>query len=75
MGFELEALWDDGAFGFKHWYDFSQITRVSNHARLRAAVSMFKPFFLGELRLFKLSDLPAAKDWLTDAKRANCVIR
>ena len=22
-GFELEALWDDGAFGLKHWHDFS----------------------------------------------------
>jgi hypothetical protein len=24
-GFELEALWDDSAFGFKHWHDFSRI--------------------------------------------------
>ena len=70
-GFELEALWDDGAFGFKHWHDFSQIAVVSNHAWLRAAVRMFKPFFDGELRLFRLSDLPAAKDWLKDAKRAS----
>lgn len=31
-GFELEALWDDGAFGFKHWHDFSRIAVVSNHA-------------------------------------------
>ena len=26
-GFELEALWDDGAFGLKHWHDFSRIAR------------------------------------------------
>jgi hypothetical protein len=22
-GFDLEALWDDSAFGIKHWHDFS----------------------------------------------------
>jgi hypothetical protein len=31
---------------------------------------MFKPFFLGQVRLFELSELAAAKDWITDAKRA-----
>jgi enoyl-[acyl-carrier-protein] reductase (NADH) len=28
-GFELEALWDDSAFGIKHWHDFSQIALVN----------------------------------------------
>jgi hypothetical protein len=50
-GFELEALWDDAVLGVKHWHDFSQIAVVTNHAWLRAAVSMFKPFFHGEVRV------------------------
>jgi hypothetical protein len=33
-------------------------------------LSMFKPFIHGEVRLFGLSELAAAKDWITDAKRA-----
>jgi len=28
---------------------------------------MFKPFFHGEVRLFRLAELPAAKDWITKA--------
>ncbi len=66
-GFELGALWDDGAFGVKHWHDFSRIAVVADHAWLRGAVSMFKPFFPHEVRLFRLSDLAAAKAWLTGA--------
>jgi hypothetical protein len=37
---------------------------------LGALVGMFKPFFHGEVRLFGLSELPAAKDWITSAKKA-----
>lgn len=69
-GFELEALWDDGKFGLKHWHDFSHIAVVADQAWLRAAVSMFAPFFRGEVRLFKLSELSAAKTWITDGERA-----
>jgi len=68
-GFELEALWDDSAFGIKHWHDFSQIAVVTDHTWLRAMVSMFKPFFHGEVRLFKLSELPAAKAWIAEARQ------
>lgn len=63
-GFELEALWDDAVLGVKHRHDFSRIAVVTNHAWLRAAVSMFKPFFHGEVRLFALSEMPAAKAWI-----------
>ncbi len=30
-------------------------------------VNMFKPFFHGEVRLFRLAELPAAEDWVTGA--------
>jgi hypothetical protein len=69
-GFELEALWDNSAFGFRHWHDFTRIAEVTDHPWMSAMVSLFKPFFHGEVRLFRLSELPAAKDWITDAKRA-----
>jgi hypothetical protein len=67
MGFELGALWDDGAFGVKHWRDFSHIAVATDHASMSAMINMFKPFFHGEVRLFGLGDLPAAKDWITGA--------
>ncbi len=64
-GFDLAALWDDSAFGFSHWHDFSRIALVTDHAWMCGAVTMFKPFFQGEVRLFRLAQLSAAKDWIT----------
>jgi hypothetical protein len=64
-GFEAETLWDDGAFGLRHWHDFSHIAVVTDHAWLSTMVAMFKPFFHGEVRLFRLDQSPAAKDWIS----------
>jgi hypothetical protein len=68
--FELEALWADGAFGFKHLHDFGSIAVVTDHTWMGAAVNMFKPFFHAEVRLFELSELPAAKEWIAAAELA-----
>lgn len=65
-GFSLEALWDDAAFGMKHWHDFNRIAIVADDNFLRAIVNMFRPFFHGDIRLFGLSELTAAKDWITN---------
>lgn len=67
-GFEAGALWDDGAFGLRHWHDFSRIAVVTDHAWLRIMVGMFKPLFHGDVRLFPLDELPAARSWITDSK-------
>ena len=67
-GYELEALWDDGAFGIKHWHEFKRIAVVTDQAWLRATVSMFTPLFPAEVRLFNLSEISAAKDWVIDAQ-------
>jgi Cu+-exporting ATPase len=67
-GFELEALWDDTSFGLKHWHDFSHIAVVADNAWLTAIINMFRPFFPGEFRLFRLAELPAAKIWVKGPK-------
>jgi hypothetical protein len=64
-GFEPGGLWGDGVFGLRHWHDFSHVAVVTDHAWLSAMVNMFKPFFHGEVRLFGLDQLPAAKDWVS----------
>ena len=69
-GYELEALWDDGAFGIKHWREFGRIAMVTDSGWLRAAVTMFSPFFPSEVKLFKSSELAAAKAWITTAGKA-----
>ncbi|WP_243367782.1 STAS/SEC14 domain-containing protein [Fundidesulfovibrio soli] len=64
-GYDLEALWDDTTFGAKHWRDFTRVAVVADVTWLRAAVSIFKPFFRGEVGLFKVSELEEAKGWVT----------
>jgi len=63
-GFAFDALWADSRFGFKHWHDFRRIAVVTDHVWMIAAIDMFKPLFPAEVRLFKLAELPAAKDWI-----------
>ncbi len=70
-GYELEALWDDAAFGVKHWRDFSRIAVVADQTWLRAAVTMFKPFFPCEVRLFELGNLSNAKSWIAGVEKAD----
>ncbi|HEY2395778.1 MAG TPA: STAS/SEC14 domain-containing protein [Rudaea sp.] len=70
-GFELEALWDDAAFGLRHWHDFSDIAVITDHAWVRAMVSMFKPFFHGRVRLFAVSEQAAAKEWIANSDRSS----
>jgi hypothetical protein len=66
-GYELEALWDDTTFGVKHWRDFSRAAVVTDLAWIRGLISMFKPFFPCEARLFGVADLAAARSWITSA--------
>lgn len=71
MGYEIEALWDDGAFGIKHWHQFKRIAVVTENTWLRSAVTMFSPFFPGHVQLFSLSELDTAKDWVSRKENAD----
>ncbi|MDD4933571.1 MAG: STAS/SEC14 domain-containing protein [Methylacidiphilaceae bacterium] len=66
-GYELEALWDDSAFGLKHWHDFRRVAVVADQAWIRGLMTMFKPFIPCEVRLYKLADLAVAKTWIASA--------
>ncbi len=70
QGYELEALWDDAAFGVKHWHDFSRVGVVADQAWVRGGVAAFKPFLPCEMRLFELAGLDAAKAWIAGAEKA-----
>jgi hypothetical protein len=68
--FELEALWDDCEFGIKHWREFSQIAVITDIGWLRSMAAMFAPLIPAVVRLFTLSELAAAKIWITGDKAA-----
>lgn len=67
-GYALGALWDDTAFGLRNWKQFSHIAFVSDHEWLKGAVSMFTPFFPGEVKLFSLAERDKAAEWIAQAK-------
>jgi hypothetical protein len=67
--YELGAMADDSMFGLKHWHDVSRIAVVSDLTWLNTMVAMFKPFFHGEVRVFSLAELDAAKGWIVGASK------
>ena len=73
-GFELEALWDDGAFGIKHWRDFSASPMVADHGMAACLGQHVRAFaFRRKCSSFTLTELAAAKDWImAGAKRCRC---
>jgi SpoIIAA-like len=62
--YDMEALWDDGRFGAKHWHDFKKVAVVTDVGWIRAAVNLFRPVFPCEAKLFALAELEAAKHWI-----------
>ena len=68
-GFDLQALADDAGFGLKHMHDFTQIAVVSDHVGLNGVIAMFKPFFHGEVRVFRMGELDMAKTWIKAGPR------
>ena len=70
-GYELETLWDDATFGLKHWNQFKQSTVVMENIWLRAAITMFRPFFSREIRLIKFVEPAAAKDRILRMEKAS----
>lgn len=68
-GYEFGALWEDGAFGIKHWRDFRRVAVVGDQGWLRTAVALFRPFFPCAVRLFRLAELSLARAWITGAEQ------
>ena len=66
-GFELAALWDDTSYGLHHWHDVSHIAMVTEENWIRAMMAMFAPLFPGEVRIFGLSEIGHAKEWISNA--------
>ena len=67
-GLELEALWEDmkaaGSVGLKHRKAWRRLAVVTDKEWMRHAISGFGWLYPGELRIFDLSQLEAAKAWI-----------
>jgi hypothetical protein len=65
-GMELAALWDDASFGIKHWNDISHIALVTEENWMRAGAALFAPLFPGVVRIFGLSEMEHAREWISE---------
>ena len=63
-GYDAQAAMDDARLGAHHWSDFERIAFVSDHSVYRSLVKGFGFLMPGEVRVFALADLDAAKEWL-----------
>ncbi len=63
-GYTAGAAWDDAKLGLLHLTDFARIAVVSDIEWIRLAVKMFAPLLKSRMRLFHLSELDQAKEWI-----------
>ncbi len=64
-GYDLEAMWDDAAVGLRNRKNFRRVALVADQGWIRAAASLFAPFYPCEFRMFKRSEIAAAKEWIS----------
>jgi len=63
-GAEMAALWDDTAFGLKHWSDFKRIALVTDEEGARSAMAFFAWMIPAEVKVFPTHDMDHAREWL-----------
>lgn len=68
-GYELAALWNDATYGIRHWTHISHIAIVTDEQWPHSLMSLFAPFFPGEVKIFTQDHLSEAKDWISSAAR------
>ncbi|RMH41176.1 MAG: STAS/SEC14 domain-containing protein [Alphaproteobacteria bacterium] len=65
-GITAGAAWEDMELGLLHLGDFARMAVVTDVEWIRLAVKLFAPLVRGEVRLFRTSELEAAKAWISE---------
>ena len=63
-GYEPGAMWDDTAFGFRHFFDFERIAFVTDNEAYGAAVRTVGFLMPAMVQVFPVKDTDKAKAWL-----------
>ena len=63
-GYEMEAVVDDMKVGGRTWGDFEKIAFVTDHSVYRGLVRAFGVLMPGEVKVFPLAEMDAAKQWV-----------
>ena len=59
-------VWEDAGFAARHMRDVVRIAIVTNKKWLRKAAHFFARLVLPEVRVFRLKDIDAAREWITE---------
>ena len=65
-GFDLSAMYDDAKVGFKYLHAFTKIALVSDRPIINNLAKFFGDILSCDLRIFKDSELNAAKEWIAE---------
>ena len=63
---DLDALWQELKFDFRHGSDFGRIAVLGDKAWEEWGTLLSKPFFGTEVRYFDLKERDAARAWLSE---------
>jgi hypothetical protein len=64
---EAGAMWEDFKIGVEHLSRWERVAVVTDVDWIGHAVNVFRFLMPGEVRVFAVSDAPAAREWITAA--------
>lgn len=65
-GFELQAMWDDMKFDYKHCSDIERCAVVGEKKWEERLVKLAKPFYHSEIKYFDAAQLNQAWAWIKE---------
>lgn len=66
-GIELQAAWDDFAFGVKHWNDFERVAIIGDKRGEELSAKAFDLITEVDIRYFDIAERGRARAWIEDA--------
>jgi SpoIIAA-like len=63
-GYSAAAMWDDAKIGMSHPFSWERIAVVTDHDAYRRLVKGFGFLVPGEVRVFAVAELDAARAWI-----------
>ncbi|MBT7942120.1 MAG: STAS/SEC14 domain-containing protein [Alphaproteobacteria bacterium] len=66
-GWEVEAAFDDFAFGLQHWNDLERVAMVGDRRWEEVSAKVFNALNKGDIRFFDTDHRDTAHDWIENA--------
>ena len=64
QGWDLEAVWEDTKFGYKHFRDIERMAIVGEKTWEKWMTAFCRPFTLAKIKYFDSADLKSAREWV-----------